>query len=88
EKDIVYRKELEELEKEHPEFKFIPTLSRADDSWSGRKGYVHAIYEEIFSDKRPALFYLCGWSNMLKEARERLVAMGYDKKAIKFEEYD
>jgi ferredoxin-NADP reductase len=88
ESDITYRKEFEELEQKHPEFKFIPTLSRADETWNGKKGYVHSVYEELFSDKRPALFYLCGWSNMLHEAKDRLLALGYDKKAIRFEEYD
>jgi CDP-4-dehydro-6-deoxyglucose reductase len=46
------------------------------------------VYEEIFADKRPAYFYMCGWSAMLKEARERLTNMGYAKDAIKFELYD
>jgi len=88
EKDILYRKEMEEIEKQHPEFKFIPVLSRDNAGWNGKKGYVHQIYEEIFSDKRPAKFFICGWADMLKEARQRLEAMGYDKKAIKFESYD
>lgn len=87
-KDIIYRKEMEDLEAKYPEFKFIPVLSRDNDGWTGRKGYVHPVYEEIFADKRPAKFYLCGWSDMLKEARTRLEAMGYDKKSIKFELYD
>jgi ferredoxin-NADP reductase len=87
-KDIVYRSELESLAGAKPEFKFIPVLSRADESWTGRKGYVHPVYEEIFADKRPACFYICGWSEMLKEARTRLAEMGYDKKCVKFEEYD
>jgi len=88
EKDILYRKEMEDLEKEYPEFKFIPVLSRQNEGWTGKQGYVHQIYEEIFSDKRPAKFFICGWADMLKEARQRLEAMGYDKKAIKFESYD
>ena len=87
-KDIIYRKEMEDLEAMYPEFKFIPVLSRDNDGWTGRKGYVHPIYEEIFADKRPAYFYICGWADMLKEARQRLEAMGYDKKAVKFESYD
>lgn len=88
EKDILYRKEMEDMEKQMPEFKFIPVLSRENPGWEGRKGYVHAVYEEIFADKRPAKFYICGWADMLKEARQRLEAMGYDRKAIKFESYD
>ncbi len=87
-KDIIYRKEMEDFEATYPEFKFIPVLSRDNADWAGRKGYVHQIYEEIFADKRPAYFYICGWADMLKEARQRLEAMGYDKKAIKFESYD
>ena len=87
-KDVLYRKEMEQLEKEHPEFKFLPVLSRDNPDWNGRKGYVHPLYEEIFADRRPAYFYICGWSDMLKEARTRLEAMGYDKKRIKFESYD
>ncbi len=88
EKDIIYRKELEDLEKANPSFKFIPVLSRENPGWEGRKGYVHAVYEEIFADKRPAKFFICGWADMLRDARARLEAMGYDKKAIKFESYD
>ena len=87
-KDISYRAEFEALEKEFPNFKFIPVLSRDNEGWTGKKGYVHTIYEEIFADKRPAYFYICGWADMLKEARHRLEAMGYDKKAIRFESYD
>jgi CDP-4-dehydro-6-deoxyglucose reductase len=88
EKDILYRKEMEELEKKHSNFKFIPVLSRDNPGWKGKHGYVHSVYEEIFSDKRPATFYLCGWRDMLVEARKRIEAMGYEKSKIKFESYD
>ncbi len=57
-------------------------------AWAGEKGYVHAVYEKLYADKRPAMFYLCGWKVMIKEGRDRLQAMGYDKKQIKFELYD
>ena len=87
EKDILYRNEMDEFAAKHPEFKFIPTLSR-EQNWNGHKGYVHQIYEELFSDKRQGYFYLCGWNDMLNEARKRLAEMGYDKKVIKFESYD
>ena len=88
EKDVLYRNEMEEFEQTIPNFKFIPVLSRDNEGWEGRKGYVHQVYEEIFTDKRPAKFFICGWADMLKEARQRLEAMGYDRKAIKFESYD
>jgi len=87
EKDILYRKDFDNLSNEHPEFNFIPVLSR-EPGWQGHKGYVHSVYEELFADKRPAHFYICGWADMLKETRQRLEAMGYDKKVIRFESYD
>ena len=88
EKDILYYKELSELKASHHNFNFIPVLSRDNPGWTGRQGYVHNVYEEIFADKRPATFYLCGWRDMLHEARQRIEAMGYDKSKIKFESYD
>jgi CDP-4-dehydro-6-deoxyglucose reductase len=88
EKDIIYRKELEEMQAKHPEFEFHPVLSRENPGWSGHKGYVHDVYEEIFKDRREAYFYICGWKDMLNEARQRLDGMGYDKKHIHFESYD
>ena len=88
EKDILYFKEFKELAEDHKNFNFIPVLSRDNPGWTGKKGYVHEIYQEIFSDKRNATFYMCGWKDMLKDARLNLEKMGYDKKKIKFESYD
>jgi ferredoxin-NADP reductase len=87
-KDILYRLEMESLEKKFPGFQFLPVLSRDNPGWTGKKGYVHPIYEELFSDKRPAHFYICGWPDMIREARSRIEAMGYDRKRIRFELYD
>jgi CDP-4-dehydro-6-deoxyglucose reductase len=83
--DLLYFEEMKQLEKDLPGFHYIPTLSR--EEWEGRHGYVHAIYEELCADKRPAHFFLCGWKNMLDEAKQRIIAMGYDKKAIHQESY-
>jgi ferredoxin-NADP reductase len=97
--DGLYAQEMKELEKSIPSFKYIPTFSREDDNnTSVRRGYVHAVYEEICkaefqpSDEGitvpgPAYFYLCGWKNMIDEARQRILALGYDKKAIHLELY-
>ncbi|NNM95693.1 MAG: FAD-dependent oxidoreductase [Bacteroidia bacterium] len=88
EKDILYRSEMEELHKNLSGFRFVPVLSRETGTWQGEKGYVHQVYERLYAGKQPAIFYLCGWKVMIKEARERLLKMGYDKSRIKFELYD
>ena len=88
EKDILYRKEMEELAAKHPNFHFTPVLSRDNPEWKGAKGYVHHVYQELYADKRPASFYLCGWRDMLHDARKNLEEMGYDRSKIMFESYD
>ena len=84
-KDLLYYDELCQLQKDLPGFQYIPTLSRED--WDGRKGYVHAIYEELCTGRQPASFFLCGWKNMIDEAKKRITDMEYDKKSIHQELY-
>lgn len=86
EEDILYRKEFEALAKKHPEFKFIPVLSQED--WAGAKGYVHSFYLPEFEDKREAYFYICGWTEMVREAKNNLKNLGYDRRSVKIELYD
>jgi ferredoxin-NADP reductase len=88
--DCLYRQELEELAGQIPSFHYIPTFSREQASPLARTGYVHAIYEELCPKQeslRPALFFLCGWKNMIDEAKERIQALGYDRKSIHQELY-
>jgi CDP-4-dehydro-6-deoxyglucose reductase len=42
---------------------------------------------EANQQPEPAKFYLCGWKNMIDEAKQRIVALGYDKKSIHQELY-
>ena len=81
--DLLYHEEMKSLELE--DFHYIPTLSR--EQWDGKKGYVHAIYEELCIAKQPAGFFLCGWKNMIDEAKQRILALGYDRKSIHQELY-
>ena len=96
--DALYRAELSELQRELPSFSYIPTFSR-EEPGDHRTGYVHACYEEICRARitqgdngslpvlAPSLFYLCGWKNMIDEAKQRILALGYDRKSIHLELY-
>lgn len=96
--DCLYGHELKALEEKMPNFKYIPTFSREKPGDSFRTGYVHTIYEEICGksegcepkaaeDLNPASFYLCGWKNMIDEAKKRITEIGYDRKSIHLELY-
>jgi ferredoxin-NADP reductase len=83
--DLLYYDELKVLEEKLPGFHYHPTLSR--EHWEGYFGYVHPVYEALCKDQPDAIFYLCGWKHMIDEAQKRILAMGYDKKAIHLELY-
>ncbi len=94
--DLLYGDELRELEEKVSSFRYLPTFSReTPGEHLVRTGYVHAIYEEIINARKqeagmhlhPAKFYLCGWKNMIDEAKRRILAFGYDKKDIHLELY-
>jgi CDP-4-dehydro-6-deoxyglucose reductase len=83
--DLLYYEEMKKLDQEMGNFHYMPTLSR--EQWDGRSGYVHPIYEELCANKQPVSFLLCGWKNMLDEAKQRILALGYDRKSIHQESY-
>jgi len=86
--DTLYGPELKELANEMPGFNYMPTYSREKDDEALRKGYVHKLYEELLQqDKKPAYFYLCGWKEMIDEAKQKILGFGYDKKDIHLELY-
>jgi ferredoxin-NADP reductase len=100
--DNLYGEELKELMKRDSKFQYIPTYSREQPGSDGSycTGYVHTIYEKIARNNtkkhedetagatlRPAYFYLCGWKDMIEEAKRRIQALGYERKAIHQELY-
>lgn len=93
--DCLYANELKDLEEMAPWFRFLPTYSREEARDGILIGYVHSVYEGVCNDIRnktgqplnPAYFYLCGWKNMIDEARQRIQALGFDKKDIHLELY-
>lgn len=83
--DLLYAEEMKQLEQVMPGFRYHPTLSRED--WEGYRGYVHPVYSALCEKKQPAHFMLCGWRNMIDEAKATLLGMGYDRKDIRQELY-
>jgi ferredoxin-NADP reductase len=86
--DGLYGAELKALEQEMENFYYLPTYSREKENTQVRCGYVHNVYKEIIlKEKNTARFYLCGWKNMVDEAKKTIIELGYDKKDIHLELY-
>lgn len=59
---------------------FTPVLSRADEDWQGRKGYVQqAVLEDGFP-LTEATVYACGAIEMIQSAHEQLITVGLDER--------
>lgn len=87
--DNLYGNELYELEQKLNGFKYLPTYSREPETnINVMRGYVHRIYEELIGNNKPsANFFLCGWKNMIDDAKQKIISLGYDKKDIHLELY-
>lgn len=91
--DCLYKDEFLELQKLHSDFKYTPCLSRDEKEYElMHKGYVHTQYincltARLSQNHTPAKFYLCGWKNMIDEAKQNILQLGYDKHDIHLELY-
>jgi ferredoxin-NADP reductase len=99
--DALYAAELKDMSRKIPNFYFHTCYSREEKGNADhlvRIGYVHQVYEELCQSRMmkdmegntvapPASFFLCGWKNMIDEAKQRIQALGYTKKDIHQELY-
>ncbi len=88
--DLLYVDELQALAARWPRFRYEPTLSRADDAWTGRRGHVQAHLPELVSRIGTNLdVYVCGLTKMVKDVRRHCrEELGVDRKAVHIERYD
>lgn len=88
--DCLYGHELKQLEQSLPYFHYHPSFSRETEIREGAyQGYVHPIYQNLLAKDNTikAHFYICGWKEMVDEARTHLQSMGVPKEQIHFELY-
>ena len=82
---------LQELEKENPNFKFIPSMSEMNKSaqaWNGETGFIN---REMLARHLPAfqgpIYYIAGPPAMVAAMRQMLVAAGVDEDDVRTEEF-
>jgi len=81
-KDVFWKKQLDELAEKHNNFSYKLTLSQPDNGWDGLSGRVTEHLGEITTD---ADWYLCGSGAMVMDVRKLLTQAGLDPKQIHFE---
>lgn len=55
ETDIYYQDEFEALDRRVPNFHYLPTLSRAQDDWTGLRGHVQVHISKIVEERAARL---------------------------------
>ena len=93
EHSLLYREDMERLEKEFPSFRFLPTLTCPGESWKGRTGRVQQHLDEALALRSPEDMgdldvYVCGLKEMVDDVRQELKQRGFDRQQIIFEKYD
>jgi CDP-4-dehydro-6-deoxyglucose reductase len=58
------------------EFRFEPVLSRASESWAGRRGHVQDAIAQDFANLSTHSIYMCGSPVMIADAKSRFLARG------------
>ena len=75
ESDVFYHQELEDLASRYPNFSFVIVLSQSQATWSGAKGRVTQLVEQIPSMEKLAV-YVCGNKTMVSEVTHILRKKG------------
>ena len=88
EHSLLYRAEFERMALEHPNFRFLPTLSRPDENWKGLTGHVQQHVLETLGGRTDMDVYICGLKAMVDDMRMKLKELGLDRRHIIFEKYD
>ncbi|MDO5733540.1 MAG: 2Fe-2S iron-sulfur cluster binding domain-containing protein [Eubacteriales bacterium] len=88
-RDMFYLEEMAALEKENPNFEFIPALSRYQegDDWDGRIGNVIEVMKQEVSDGEAKEAYLCGSPGMLNATVKALHELGFKDQAIFYDKF-
>jgi len=86
--DIYYHGEFLRLAETHPNFHYLPTLSRGGPQWQGLRGYVQEHVPGIVGARTDMQAYICGLDKMVRANRDLLQSLGWDRKHILYERYD
>jgi ferredoxin-NADP reductase len=87
ENELIYAEEFRALEKQHSNFRFIPTISRPSQSWAGETIYVQDVLKKYVSDPAGKQIYVCGLIPMIEAVQKTAEDIGFEKKRVHFEKY-
>lgn len=88
-KDLYYMEEFAQIQKDHPQFTFIPCLAfpKPEDNWTGVTGFVTVALQEQVENAQGKEAYLCGSPGMLDACIKILRDKGFDDQTIFYDKF-
>lgn len=87
-RDIVFLKELQEMQEQNRNLKVVFTVSEASESWTGYAGRIDAeMIEREILDYNERTFYTCGPSTMVEAMEKLLKDLSVSQEKIKKESF-
>jgi Na+-transporting NADH:ubiquinone oxidoreductase subunit F len=89
EEDLYCVEELKDMEDQLPEFRYVPTLSRAkeDSAWRGERGRVTALIGKYVPERANMDVYICGNPEMVESCLEMVKEKGIPMERIYFDRF-
>lgn len=86
EMDIIFRNELDELQKRVRNFRYHLLLSKPGPEWTGNRGHLNrAFVKETISELKDQVFFVCGPPSFMEAARGILAELGVQPERIRQE---
>ena len=86
--DLPYHDEFRRLQEQHPNFHYVPTLSRATTfEWDGQRGWIQEAFLRTFSGQNAFHAYVCGIKPMVDDVKRLLQDHGLKDSEIHLERY-
>ena len=88
-KDLIHHEDLKQFEKNIPNLKFVPTLSRPteEDQWDGELGRVTDLIQKHIPENADLDVYICGSPAMVQSCVEALSKKNIPRERILFDEF-
>jgi ferredoxin-NADP reductase len=88
-KDVIYREELEMMERNDPDLRIVNALTRDQpEGWIGHRGRIDkALLAEGFPPDQDPKIYVCGPTSFVEDIAKFLVELGHDPFAVKTERF-
>jgi ferredoxin-NADP reductase len=86
--DIVFRQELEQMQRQNNNLKIVFTLSEPNANWGGYTGNINAeMIEKEIPEYSQTVFYLCGSPAMVQSMENLLKALNVSAENVKKENF-